>query len=156
MIIMKLISTLALLLISFHSFAQEIVTTGGDFHQFAAGSVSYTIGEPVIETYINTSYILTQGFNQTRLTITEINIQQGSDYKISVFPSPVIYSFTIKTNDINGLSYQLFDAVGKLVKTGKLINSETSVTVENLSSAIYFLHIVNKAQEIKTFKIEKQ
>lgn len=138
------------------TFSQEVISSGGDFYNNINGSVSFTIGEPVIETLSGASNILTQGFNQTKLTINEIVIQPVSDYEITVFPNPSVYSFTIKKNNSTELSYQLFDEGGKLVKSDILTGSETIIAMENLSSSIYFLRISNSASEIKTFKIEKQ
>ena len=48
--------------------AQEIISTSGDYFENTTGSISWTIGESMIETYTNGSEILTQGFQQSRLT----------------------------------------------------------------------------------------
>jgi hypothetical protein len=69
-------------------YAQQIVTTGGDYHQNSSGSISYTIGELAIETFSKTNNILTQGFHQTNLIAVAINELKGLDFEISAFPNP--------------------------------------------------------------------
>src|SRR5210317_1604377 len=42
----------------------EVNASGGDYHTNANGSLSITIGETVIETFVGANSILTQGFQQ--------------------------------------------------------------------------------------------
>jgi len=44
--------------------AQQVVATTGGYFESASGSVSFTVGEPVIATFQNNEIILTQGFQQ--------------------------------------------------------------------------------------------
>ncbi|HOY30937.1 MAG TPA: hypothetical protein PKW80_03570 [Bacteroidales bacterium] len=43
---------------------REVISTGGDFQQNSTGSVSFTIGETVVETFETANIDLTQGFQQ--------------------------------------------------------------------------------------------
>ncbi len=64
----KFISLVLALLISVVVFSQtlspEVNASAGDYYTNANGSLSVTIGETVIETFIGTNSILTQGFQQ--------------------------------------------------------------------------------------------
>jgi Secretion system C-terminal sorting domain len=64
---------------------------------------------------------------------------------------------TLKIADFSSenLSYQLFDVTGKQIANEKIINSETSISLENLNTAIYLLNIIDNKTTIKTFKIIK-
>ena len=50
--------------------AQEVITTAGDYHSAASGSLSWTLGEVLTETYSTGLNSLTQGFNQSQLSAT--------------------------------------------------------------------------------------
>ena len=68
--------------------AQEVITTLGSYDENATGLFSWTIGEGVIETFTNTNNILTQGFQQSKLTVTSINDLKDSGIELSVYPKP--------------------------------------------------------------------
>ncbi len=44
--------------------AQQVISTSGGHYQTENISMSWTVGEPVIETFAGTDVILTQGFQQ--------------------------------------------------------------------------------------------
>lgn len=46
------------------SYSQEVISTAGEHYENSNGSISWTIGEPVIETLESTNNYLTQGFHQ--------------------------------------------------------------------------------------------
>ena len=151
-----LVNIILTVLLYNYTFAQQIIASGGDYYQNSNGSVTYTIGEPIIETYSNVSNTLTQGFNQTRLTVTELFTIPESNLIISAYPNPAQEYIIIKTNNNNDLKYELYDTNGRLITNNSLISEETNISLNNLSSAIYFLKIKQlTGKEIKTFKIEK-
>jgi hypothetical protein len=53
------------------------------------------------------------------------------------------------------MNYKLFDITGKLIKNKKITSAAEIISLENLSSATYFLKVENNNQELKTFKIIK-
>ncbi|MCF8298850.1 MAG: T9SS type A sorting domain-containing protein [Saprospiraceae bacterium] len=53
------------------------------------------------------------------------------------------------------LSYQLCDINGKLIEKKKISSNETIISSINLVSGVYFLKVIDKNKEIKTFKIIK-
>jgi len=62
----------------------EVIATSGDFYENSSGSLSWTLGEVFIETLSETNFILTQGFQQSKLTLTAINDLQTSGIELSV------------------------------------------------------------------------
>ena len=134
---------------------QNVLSSSGNHFSNGSVQVSYTIGEPVIETVSNPSNTLTQGFHQTSwnfLGVEDLN----SDLILTVFPNPVGDALTVKTEQYNNLSYQLFDENGKLIFEGNLLNSETLLYTSNLQPAAYSLRILNNQLEmVKLFKLLK-
>ncbi len=55
--------TLFMLLMA-SSYSQEVISTTGEHYENSNGSISWTIGEPVIETLGSNNNYLTQGFHQ--------------------------------------------------------------------------------------------
>ena len=46
------------------SYSQEVINTAGEVYETPNGSISWTIGEPVIQTLEGSENYLTQGFHQ--------------------------------------------------------------------------------------------
>jgi hypothetical protein len=72
-----LLTSIVLFLLTINVFAQQpslrLISPAGGFIQSAQGSVSFSIGEPVIGTITGSGYVITQGFqqpDQTQCTIT--------------------------------------------------------------------------------------
>ncbi len=136
--------------------AQEIISTSGDYFENTTGSISWTVGESMIETYTNGSEILTQGFQQSRLTEVSVFELENIDISVKIAPNPTMDFINLYTDNFKDLTYQLFDFNGKLIKQADVISYETKISFSKLSYAAYFLKIMKGAQIIKTFQIIKQ
>jgi hypothetical protein len=138
--------------------AQQVVATAGGTLSNASGSISYTIGEGVAQTLTKGDKILTQGFQQTTVTVTPITELKDLGFAISAFPNPTIDVVKLKldTENVAGLQYLLFDMNGKLILRKNLESNETNVPVQELTNGIYILKVQEGTKELKTFKIVKQ
>ena len=115
----KLTITTFALLFGIFSYAQtlspEVISTAGDFFEVSGvGSLSWTLGEPVVETFTGQSadVILTQGFQQPEdfgVGITEVF--NTGNMSFSLYPNPAINNVRIDlTYDQSAtLSLQLID-----------------------------------------------
>jgi len=72
-------------------------------------------------------------------------------YNTAVFPNPASNEISI-TTELEGASIQLYTILGQLVLESKL-NSETKLSLINLSSGSYIYKIVKDNNLIKTEKI---
>ena len=137
--------------------AQEVNSTTGNSHSNASGSISYTIGEPVVETFAGESNILTQGFQQSNLIVTAIEELPGLDYRISAYPNPAteIVKLWIGKESFTGMQYMLYDMKGNLLMKNSLEGTETEIPFSYLSPAEYILKVSNQNKELKSFKIIK-
>ena len=78
--------------------------------------------------------------------------------EITVFPNPIENELTIHTTSLseNKMPYILRDAIGKMVLTGNLNNSKTTINTGNLEKGFYSLSITNeKGSSLKTIKLVK-
>ena len=137
--------------------AQQVVSSNGDSQSAANVEVSWTVGEPVIATIIGTGNTLTQGFHQTKLTITAVSELLFPGLEIKVFPNPTQDFITIHFSEyVKDSRYSLYDFTGKLIEN-KLINSaDTEINMKKYASGHYILKLTNKSrQAIQTFQIVK-
>ena len=137
--------------------AQEVVSSNGDSKIAAGYEVSWTVGEAVIATMIGSTNTLTQGFQQTRLTVTAVTDLLYPGLEIKVFPNPTQEFITIRFSEyIEDTRYSLYDLRGKLIEN-KLINAaDTEIDLKKYASGQYILKLTNKSrQAIQTFQIIK-
>jgi len=150
--------------------AQEVVTTAGSNGETSSGSLSWTVGEPVIETITDGTNTLTQGFQQSKLTVTAVFELPGLDFTISVFPNPASDFLTVKVenNDkLTGLMYYLYNINGKLLLLKQIEGNETTISMIHFKPSTYILKVyyagrngptmvTKDNKEIKTFIIIKK
>ena len=136
--------------------AQENTTASGGEGSGTGGTASYTVGQVVYTTNVGTGGSVAQGVQQpfeisvtTGLNETTVNLE------MSVYPNPTINYLTLKVEEIDLLTYQLFDTQGKVIETKKVVAKMTSVQLEALPKAVYFLKVTDGNKTVKTFKIIK-
>jgi len=146
-----------LVIVSFCVSAQEVISSAGETQKISGYEISWTIGEPVIETISAGTIILTQGFHQSKLTITPATEFLFSDIELKVYPNPTNEFITIYINKIgDNLNYFLYDLAGKLLETKPIITTETKLLLQTRSSGTYILKVQRDEKEtLQTFKIIK-
>jgi len=157
---MKKIITLILLFVTVSVGAQtierEVISANGEFYSNSAGQLSTTLGEPVISTVSNGTNTLTQGFQQTKITITGIEDFQ-TNFEIHVYPNPVSSFITVKMDELKeNISLSIYTVEGKVLLINPLIGSETKLNIESFAKGNYFLNILKDNNIIKTYQIIKQ
>lgn len=154
----KPIIFLILLCISTLTRGQEAVVSGGNYHSNNSGSVSWGLGEAVIQTFATMDNIITQGFQQTKLTITSVEEIPGLDFAITAYPNPAhdFVNLKVDTDDLKDLLYEMFDQNGRMLKRGVIDNNPMSVQVSSMPIGVYFLRVIYNGKMLKTFKIVKQ
>ena len=134
--------------------AQEVISTQGETLSNSQGSISYSVGEVVINTETDGDYDITQGFHQANWTFVGIEDFSPS-YEASIFPNPTSELLNIKTELFDDVEYLLYDVNGKQILKGKLTGKQTSIQVNHLSTGSYSLTLRNEEQNLKTFKLVK-
>jgi hypothetical protein len=157
---MKNIVAILLIGITFLSNAQtterEVVSSGGDFYSNSTGQLSITIGEPVVETISGGSNTLTQGFQQTRTTITNIQDYQ-TDFVINLFPNPTSEFITLTIDGIHEhLTFSLYTMEGKFLFGNEITIAETRINIVDLVKGTYLLRVADNKELMNTYKILKQ
>lgn len=136
--------------------AQQVVSTGGDYMENTTGSISFTIGEMVIETLDNETNCLTQGFQQTILDVYTFNEKPTDELNITIYPNPTRDYIKVKTDSNESLKYQLCNMNGELMRQGDIREKESSISFLEYKPAIYLLRILGKNNKVKVFQVIKQ
>jgi Secretion system C-terminal sorting domain len=159
---MSKLSILIFLLIPFNLFCQilspEVISSGGDFYEQLNGSVSITIGEPIIETYSDSNVVLTQGFQQSNYYFVGLKSVIPPDVSFELFPNPTIDKVNVKISQSEPLKWELkvFDISGKLILSKVLDQNEIEIDFNLYSATGYIVNLINaKNDYIKSFKVIK-
>jgi Secretion system C-terminal sorting domain len=139
----------------------ETFSTSGDHFTGTNAGLSFTIGEPIIETISNTTNILTQGFQQTNYTITSLKEFPDFGDQILVFPNPVSNTLQVCIDgelENSNLNMELIDDTGKILITDTFSKTDLSylLNMREYPRGNYFLRITNKKEGlVNSYKIQK-
>ncbi|MCF6223682.1 MAG: T9SS type A sorting domain-containing protein [Flavobacteriaceae bacterium] len=142
----------------FLSQAQQIIPASGGNISSGEGSVSFTVAQLVYTTNSGDNYTVSQGVQQVyEISTLEVDQFAGINLEYSIYPNPMVDNLTLKIINYNqeDLSYQLYDMHGRMIKEGKLEDINTSISMQKLSSSIYFLRVNSGSKALKIFKIIK-
>jgi hypothetical protein len=141
---------------------RDVVATGGAYETSANMSLSYTVGEPVIETKSTSSLVLTQGFQQTNVEPVGIEVP-AKNLSISAYPNPTASRVVLEleTAKEKKVSVQVFDVQGKALKapvTKEALQGEQRFTIDlsEYAAGTYMLGLTNtKGKRLHTIKVQK-
>jgi len=129
--------------------------TGGDATG-SGGTVAYSVGQVVYTTATGTNGSVAQGVQQPYEISTTVGINETAiNLELSVYPNPTTNYLTLKVEETEGLTFQLYDLQGKVIESKPVNNTSTNISLEEQPSAIYFLNALKNNQLLKTFKIIK-
>ena len=147
------------------------------FHQYAipgqyvvcltvTGTYTNTFGNvsTCTDTYCDSSSVqrMAAGFLMSQVNVIPLSVtgitQTEKEIELIAFPNPIADELTMEvttTND-NELTFVLVDALGRLVLTGNLNDSKTTINTSNLEKGFYSLSVTNeKGSSLKTIKLVK-
>jgi hypothetical protein len=86
---------------------------------------------------------------------TPVSVEDNSNSGVlTIFPNPVHQVVNIQTNiNLTNQQFQLFNALGKVVKTGRIEVENTLINLEGFSRGTYFLKIGNESKVHKILKM---
>ena len=139
--------------------SQENITVSGDDATGSGGTAAYSVGQIVFTTQTGADGSVAQGVQQPYEISIVNGIEQadGINLELKVYPNPTNDFLNLIVQDYNNewLSYQLYDINGQIIKRGKVIGIETTITMEFQVPGNYLLIVFDDQNEVKTFKIIK-
>jgi hypothetical protein len=140
--------------------AQETIPATGGNVSGSSGTVSFSVGQLFYSTFIGTNGSAAQGVQQPYeiSVVTAIRNTEDINLKCLVYPNPTagLTKLVFEYPDFENLSYRLFDINGVLLQEKKVESRETEISLQNLSSSVYFLKVLRNNLEVKVFKIVKK
>jgi hypothetical protein len=155
----KLVLTILTVFVGLPMLAQEAIpATGGDVTE-SEGSVSYTIGQVLYITNTGTNGSVAEGVQQPYEISVVVGIEHAKDINLicKAYPNPStdLLILEVESAANEDLYFQLYDMMGKLLVSKKLLNIKTNISMANLAPSTYFLKVTDHQKVVKTFKIIK-
>jgi hypothetical protein len=138
---------------------EEIISSFGNFNG-QGGSINYTAGQLVYNTFTGVNGSVGQGVQQPIEISVITSIESGNSIKLScvAFPNPTFndLKLIIESDVVKEVTYQVFDVSGKRLDFNSLSSNNTIIPMSEYTSGIYFLKVNNDNEELITFKIIKR
>ena len=140
------------------SFQPTVIGSSGTFATSLSGSMSWTVGEVMTETYSPTNNFFTQGFHQPFPLLATI-ITNPVVPNIVVYPNPITDNLIIDLSNQKGnFNIEIFDMQGKLLRTETFSSGNTLINISfhEFANGTYLLNIINFNTNIfSSYKINK-
>lgn len=138
----------------------EVYPSGGDYFSQINGSLDWTMGEFMIDTYTNSTNYLTQGFHQgsEEAIIGIAEVYQNSVFK--AYPNPTNGNVTIEFEGIaadnKNSVVQILDITGKVLKKVNWVGRSTiKLNLSENSAGFYLLRVIETGcQNQQLYKIQ--
>jgi hypothetical protein len=163
--IKKWIYVVAILIVSARlnaqSLAPHVIASAGAYAVSSNFSLSWTLGEPVIETQTLHNIILTQGFQQPEIIISNVEDYSKSHF-INIYPNPTfdVLKIDIQFTNSSDIEWQLFNTLGQTVKTGSVkveinVLNKFHIDISEMPPTLYYLLLHDNGNLIKSQKVQK-
>jgi len=132
------------------SISPEVVSAGGGDSSNANARLSWTVGEPVVETVVGSNAQITQGFHQSHFEIISVEEHKELGFDILVYPNPATDAVKVEMNYTGDLpapqdtefNLVLTDLAGKLLITENIKNTnEHIIPMQDYATGQYLLQI---------------
>lgn len=137
---------------------QTVVASAGAFTTFSGGSMSWTLGEVMTETYAPTGYFFTQGFNQPDTMYLTLVAEPAAQI-ISVYPNPVVENLVIDFSLTKGAYLiEIMDMQGQLLRKESMPDNQgrMNISFREFANGMYLINVINPVLNTRSsFKINK-
>ncbi|MCF8371934.1 MAG: T9SS type A sorting domain-containing protein [Bacteroidales bacterium] len=140
--------------------SQQVYSSGGDYFAQINGSLDFTMGESIIETYTNGNAFLTQGFRQgsEEGNIRVEKLPEKTLFK--AYPNPFNDFLTIENPDLKPgeeMTVQVYDPTGKLlIKEDWQESISVRIDFQNFAAGFYLIRVFEvKKKNHQVFKVQK-
>ena len=140
--------------------AQQALLSACNNAQGSNGSVTYSIGQIAYLVNSGNNGNSMEGVQQPYEIQYYSGIEEGHgislDYK--VFPNPCPGSLFLSVGDKKDqyLHYDLLNADGSSLRKGEIVSSQTSIDLNDLTPAVYFLTVSQHDKVLITFRVIKK
>lgn len=136
---------------------QQVLTSSGSLASTENGSLSWTVGEMMTSSWIQSEVMLTQGFQQSQLRVTNIFETDGLK-GIQVYPNPVKDLLNLRNDspEVKTMIIKLIDMNGRILEAKDIHTDEYQIDFSKYAAGSYILEVIDTEHEIMgTYKILK-
>jgi hypothetical protein len=139
-------------------FAQQQILSANCDATGIGGTVTWSVGQVAYCAWSDATGFITEGVQQPyEIFITGFE-ESASTPQFIVFPNPTSGKVTLKIFDpgLKNIDACIYGMNGKRLLTVNVTSEETTIPMDDLRPATYFLNILEKDQTVKTYKIIKK
>lgn len=148
-----------LLLLGTYANAQQGALTSGGGSSSPGGSISYSIGQTIVQSQTMSGGSITVGLQQTYEVVVLTSLPQMEQLQLqcTLYPNPTQNQLLVQLGSFkpDNLTYTLTDYSGKQITTGNLDSQTQELDMHDLPAGVYFLTLSQQSQALKSFKIIK-
>lgn len=138
------------------SYGQQLISSSGNTHESAVYSISWSLGELVIDTWSAQNITVTNGFHQPVLTVTNVFKEELPDLIINLYPNPTSDFLFVETKSERRFDYYLFNSEGKLLASDLLQLERKQINFQQYTPGIYLLRILSDNELVGVYQIIKK
>jgi|AntRauMFilla1563_2_1112583.scaffolds.fasta_scaffold08693_3 hypothetical protein len=152
------VTLLCLFLNSISIYSQQAFNSIGASYSSNAGSLTYSVGEIILDFKPSTAGSVSEGIIQPQEIFSALNTDYNAislQYKVYPNPTSDFLQLTLD-NTLDNLRYELIDISGRIISKKTIRSKKTIINLKNISVGFYFLKLTRNNQLIKNFKLIKQ
>lgn len=132
---------------------QVIAGAGGSF--ISINTLDFTLGEPIIDLYKQTS-TLHQGFHQVIVSKLTTSVNDAEEeVQIKIYPNPTSQWLNVSSStDLTDATVIINPIDGQIIYRKKIIGSFHSIDIKDLSVGTYILQLI-KGGQVTSYKFIK-
>jgi hypothetical protein len=135
------------------SIVRQVIGSAGGTLQNSAGTVSYTMGEPLVEILNSPGSQAGQGFHQGSDLLVSALGHQTAPF-VQVYPNPARNDLHVRF-DGDVAEWVLFTMGGSIVGQGQLTTGDKQIDIRQLAASTYLLSITQGMRNT-AFRIVKE
>lgn len=137
--------------------APYVYSSAGATKANDSGEISWTIGEPLIETGSAGDNVITQGFQQpANLIVTSEDNPVDKSVTVSAYPNPVSGILYVQSSSSQTLFVEIQNLEGQIILKKQINGKDNSINTEGLPNGIFLLKAYDKSNNlIRVVKIDK-
>ncbi len=132
------------------SISPEVISSTGDFYSNATAMISFTEGEPLGEMISSGNNMITQGFEQSDISVISVEeILLGSAF-FSLFPNPCNGNFKFRSEKTEIKELEIYNVIGEKVYSyynESVLMNELFISLSS-NPGIYFVVVKNNGEQI--------
>ena len=137
--------------VSAQSFIPDVIVASGDVFENNDISLSWTIGENIIESFSETDLIILNGFYEFDFSDERYNTLDENNFEIEVFPTITQDIIQIHFSNAFTLGFTacIYDLTGKKVDEEEIVLEQTQIDLSMLAPGFYFLSIFDNENSLQ-------